>query len=431
MPTADVQGNSPGPSRAGPLSSGRTAERSRRPVRILYSFPHKIGAARICSTAWYEAAEVANAGGEVTLFSGVLDRPLPRSIRVRTTLACGRWRIPYRAIGQLRALALHDRIVARQLPRLVGSIDVIHAWPLAALETLRVAKQFGIPTVIERPNAHTRFAMEAVAAECDRLGVTLPRDHEHAYNEIKLRKEEEEYRVADRVLCPSDFVVETFAERGFAREKLVRHSYGYDPTIFHVCPDTHDRREPGLNAVFVGVCAVRKGVHFAVEAWLRSSASRKGKFRIAGEFLPAYERKLAAMLAHPSVEVLGHRNDVPELMRNSDILLLPSIEEGLALSCMEAIGSGCVPLVSRACTDACVHGENALVHAVGDVDALTEQISSLDTDRHRLRELREGCLRSAPQLTWSSAGRGLLEVYEKVVSDLSLPTPRRLVLNQA
>ena len=37
------------------------------------------------------------------------------------------------------------------------------------------------------------------------------------------------------------------------------------------------------------------------------------------------------MLAHPSVKVLGHRNDVPELMRKSDILVLPSIEEGFGL----------------------------------------------------------------------------------------------------
>ena len=28
-------------------------------VRILHSFPHKIGASRICTTAWWEVASVA------------------------------------------------------------------------------------------------------------------------------------------------------------------------------------------------------------------------------------------------------------------------------------------------------------------------------------------------------------------------------------
>ena len=40
------------------------------------------------------------------------------------------------------------------------------------------------------------FAMDVVQKECERLGVTLPPDHEHAYNAEKLRKEEEEYRLA-------------------------------------------------------------------------------------------------------------------------------------------------------------------------------------------------------------------------------------------
>ena len=35
-------------------------------------------------------------------------------------------------------------------------------------------------------------------------------------------------------------------------------------------------RGPGLTVLFVGVCALRKGVHFALEAWLRSPASASG-----------------------------------------------------------------------------------------------------------------------------------------------------------
>ena len=79
---------------------------------------------------------------------------------------------------------------------------------MGARETLQTARRLGIPTVLERPNAHTRFAYEAVRDECERLGVALPADHEHAYNADILRLEEEEYALADRLLCPSDFVVQ-------------------------------------------------------------------------------------------------------------------------------------------------------------------------------------------------------------------------------
>lgn len=383
-------------------------------MRVLQSFPHKIGAGRICTTAWYQAVGVADAGGDVTVMTGAVQRRLPAKVAVRTTLSRGRWRIPYGVIGTLRALALHDLIIARSLPRLVGKIDVVHAWPLAAAQTLKAARRLGIPTVLERPNAHTRFAYEAVARECDRLGVELPPGHEHAYNEIRLRKEEEEYRLADYLLCPSEFVVRTFLDQGHPQEKLLRHTYGYDERSFQPTTGRRTGRD-GLNAVFVGVCAVRKGLHFALEAWLRSPASETGRFRIAGEFVADYESKLADMLAHPSVQVLGHRDDVPQLMRESDILLLPSIEEGFGLTCVEAMGSGCVPLVSDACTDVCVNGDNALVHAVGDVSAITDHITMLDQNRDRLAELRSRCLESAPDHTWTQAGRRLLDVYSSVL----------------
>ncbi len=381
-------------------------------VRILHSFPHKIGADRICTTAWCEAAGAASAGGDLTVYAGAVHRPLPSCIRTRTTLARGRLRIPYRALGTLRALSLHDHIVARALPKL--QVDVVHTWPLAGLETLKTARRLGIATVVERPNAHTRFAYEVVARECERLGVVLPSDQEHAYNASKLHKEEEEYSLADFLLCPSEFVARTFRGEGFESERLIRHSYGYDESVYY--PAAGSREEgTGLNALFVGVCAVRKGLHFALEAWLRSSASHTGTFRIAGEFLPQYREKLAPMLEHPSIHVLGHRSDVPELMRRSDVLLLPSIEEGSALVCMEALASGCVPLVSDVCDAVCIE-ENALVHRVGDVDTLTDHLTLLDTDRDRLAELRAACLTASPQVTWTAAGRRLLEVYEEAAS---------------
>jgi len=172
--------------------------------------------------------------------------------------------------------------------------------------------------------------------------------------------------------------------------------------------------------LFVGVCAVRKGLHFALEAWLRSPAHERGTFLIAGEFLPAYEEKLRAMLAHPSVRVLGHRNDVPELMRKSDVLILPTIEEGFGLVCTEAMGSGCVPVVSEACTDLCQHMKNAMVHRIGDVEALTEHLSMLDRDRGLLEKLRNGGLKTAPSITWNAAGTRLLDVYRNVIAEYQM-----------
>jgi glycosyltransferase involved in cell wall biosynthesis len=335
---------------------------------------------------------------------------------VEQTLERGQLRLPYRLVGTARAVALHDRIVARRLRKLMGKIDIVHTWPTGALETLKTAAQLGIPTVLERPNANTRFAMEVVQQECERLGVALPPDHEHAFDKQKLEKEEAEYRLATRLLCPSDFVVKTFLDKGYPKEQLVRHIYGYDANVYF--PDSQRVADPrsGLTMLFVGVCAVRKGVHFALEAWLNSPASQTGTFLIAGEFLPAYQEKLAPLLAHPSVKVLGHRNDVADLMRRSDILVLPSIEEGFGLVITEAMGCGCVPLASEACTEICSHMKTGLMHRIGDVEALTEQITLLHKDRALLARLRAASQAALPALTWTAAGSILLDVYRETIA---------------
>jgi glycosyltransferase involved in cell wall biosynthesis len=168
--------------------------------------------------------------------------------------------------------------------------------------------------------------------------------------------------------------------------------------------------------LFVGVCAVRKGVHYALEAWLQSPASKNGTFLIAGEFLPAYAEKLAPMLKHPSVHALGHRHDVPELMRKCDVVTLPSIEEGSALVASEARASGCVLLVSDAAGATCTHMYDALVHQAGDVEALTRHITMLYEDRTLLERLRAASLRTVKDLTWKVAGLKLFEAYGEILS---------------
>lgn len=393
-------------------------------VRVLYSFPLRLGADRICYTAWQQVNGLAAAGADLLVVPASLGRPVPESVRVSPTLGRGKFRLPYRLVGTTRAVTMHDRIVARRIEKMAGQIDIIHAWSTGSLETLKTAARLGIPTVLERPNAHTRFAMEVVKQECDRLGVTLPPNHEHAFDEEKLRKEEAEYKLATRLLCPSEFVVKTFLEKGFKKEQLVRHIYGYDEKVYY--PGSEPRtRKRGLTMLFVGVCAVRKGVHFALEAWLKSPASKEGTFLIAGEFLPAYQEKLARMLAHPSVKVLGHRNDVPELVRKSDILVLPSIEEGFGLVITEAIGSGCVPLASEACTEICDHMKTGLMHRIGDVEQLTQHIALLHEDRALLAKLRAAGLEMAPSITWTAAGRILLGAYRETIEDYSALSTER------
>lgn len=385
-------------------------------IRTLYSFPNRLGGARLSDAAWHQVNALAHAGVQVLACPAGLKKPLAAGITVRPTMDWGKLRFPYRFLGKMRALALHDRIVARRLKSLKGTVDVVHTYAVGSLETLITAKRMGIPTVLERSNAHTRFAFEQVNREANRLGITLPPTDEYYCRADLLAREEAEYAATDYILCPSDFVVKTFLDQGFPRHKLLRHFNGVDATIFFpsATPRNGGRK---FTMLFAGVCAVRKGVHFALEAWLNSPASRDGEFIIVGNALPEYMQKLSSMLSHPSVRVLGHVQDLPELMRNSDILVLPSIEEGFGLVITEAMASGCVPLASEACTEICEHMKTGLRHPIGNVDALSQHITLLYENAELLARLRADALSVIPQVTWGAVGVKVGQVYRRIVAE--------------
>ena len=133
-----------------------------------------MGADRICYTAWQQLDGLSRAGVEVLAIVGALRRPAPPGVRVKTTLAYGKLRLPYKALDGMQTFALHDWLVARQLEGLKDRIDIVHTCPLGARRTLQEAARLQIPTVLERPNAYTRFAYEVVAKECARLGIAMP-----------------------------------------------------------------------------------------------------------------------------------------------------------------------------------------------------------------------------------------------------------------
>lgn len=376
-------------------------------MRVLYSFPNKIGADRVCYTAWEQVKGLCANGVEVLLMPGAVHRPIPGNPQIEPTLSRGRYRLPYKLLRR-SAFYLHDWIVARRLEKLAGQIDLVHCWPSASLETLRTAKRLGIPTVLERPNAHTRFCYETVQQECKRLGVTP-----HAENSFKanvLKREEAEFAAADFLLCPSNFVADSFLAHGFSETRILRHMYGFDENTFF--PDTMRReKQKKFIALFVGVDAVRKGLHLALESWLLSPLIKDGIFMIAGELTPEFKRRFKEDLSDPSVVQLGFRKDVPHLMRKADVLVLPTFEEGSPLVCSEALGAGLVPLTSTVCAGVCQHMENSLIHEVGDVAKLREHFTMLYRNPELLAQLRQGAIRSRYDLTWTAAGKSLATAY--------------------
>jgi glycosyltransferase involved in cell wall biosynthesis len=285
---------------------------------------------------------------------------------------------------------------------------------MGGLRTIQVANRCGIPVVMERPNAHTAFAYAAVEEECRRVGITLPDGYEHKFDAECLSREEEEYVSTDYLLCPSTFVAETFAARGFPASKLLRHQYGYDEKRIAV-GEQQPLRKGGLTVLYGGLCTPRKGLHYALEAWQQSGLSESGKFLICGEFVPGYRESLTHLLTQRGIQILGHRTDLPELMQTADVFVLSSVEEGSALVTYEARGAGCVLTVSSAAGAPCRHGWDGLIHSVGNPSELASHLAELDRSREILEKLRENSIKGLYELTWVAAGRRLKNIYEEII----------------
>jgi glycosyltransferase involved in cell wall biosynthesis len=381
-----------------------------------------MGTAGIGITAWHQVAALLRQGVQVWLYTGSCEREIRGLDGLKETLVFGGIKLPIKLVGLKRATELHDRIVAENLLRIhdKNRIDIVHCWPSGALKTLKMARKLGIKTVLERPSAHTGYVFKVNKDEYKRLGIKMKKSHYAAFDERKLAREESEFAVADRLLCPSEFVVKTFLEKGFQNDRLLRHQYGYDPAIFSLPTQGFDERDKTpFTMVYVGDCFPLKGLHFALQAWVESQASKTGKFLICGRFVPEYKRSLKNYLAHPTVAYLGHIQNVEEIMRRSHVLVLPSLAEGSALVTYEAKACGCVLLVSEASGAKCTHMHDALVHKVSDVPTLRSHIEIMASDTRLLKQLRDNCIAGVFELTWEKAGESLIRAYRKCLDEKS------------
>jgi glycosyltransferase involved in cell wall biosynthesis len=260
--------------------------------------------------------------------------------------------------------------------------------------------------------------MEVVARECKRLGVKLPPSHSHAFDTYRLEFEEKEFAMADKLLCPSEFVARTFLDRGFTKDRIALHRYGFDPSRFKVSSGSLiDADEGPFKMVFMASCEPRKGLHYALDAWLASKACADGIFYICGRYVPGYRELLANKLAHPSIKELGFIDDTAALLQKCHAMVLPTIEEGSALVTYDARACGCVLLVSEAAGAVCEHRKNALVHKPGDVESLREHIDLLASNKELFSQLRSNSLATVHELTWSKAAECLMSAYHECLNE--------------
>jgi glycosyltransferase involved in cell wall biosynthesis len=125
--------------------------------------------------------------------------------------------------------------------------------------------------------------------------------------------------------------------------------------------------------------------------------------------------------------------EVPAVLAQHDVFVLPSRFEGLPLSLVEAMGAGCVPVASRikGVTDFLIRdGFDGVLFPMGDVGAAAKAIAQLACDRDRLRQMSQAARAGVQgRFEVSAMAQGYYQVLTAVMNaPPRLPPP--LPLNQ-
>jgi glycosyltransferase EpsD len=105
------------------------------------------------------------------------------------------------------------------------------------------------------------------------------------------------------------------------------------------------------------------------------------KLLLAGEgpFLNRYRDQVKKLKLEQNVHFLGYREDIPNLLKMSDIAVSASRREGLPVNILEAMACG-LPVISSNCRgnqDLVVNGENGYIIGINDVQGFVNSVESL------------------------------------------------------
>jgi len=381
------------------------------PLKIAYSFPFRLGSPGIGAAALSQIQALAERNCAVQVFCWSSPRPIPGVKIFQTQKVVP---IPQRFLGRAAACRLHDRITSALLKRSRGPFDVVHTWPLAAELTLAAARARHWLAVREAPNTHTAHAFDVVAKEHQALGIPQAKDNSHTFDPVVMDRETREYDLADLILVPSELAIETFACHGVARSKLALKSYGFDPGRYKSHAGAHSKT--GIAFSFVARCEPRKGLHLALEAWRRSGVADRSTFQITGRFVPGYRERLLPLLQHENLSEHDFVDDLRPVYQGTDVLVLPSVEDGSALVTYEAQASGCALLASDAAGARFSDGVEGFLHHAGDVETLAQQMRALADDPALLLGMQSAAALNAQKYTWERATDSLVKAYRTALA---------------
>ncbi len=295
---------------------------------------------------------------------------------------------------RFRLLPWFDRWVLKQLQR---GDHIISSYGYAN-ECFKFVRAHGGKTFADAGNSHPENLWQTIGEEHRRWKCSYPPVSLFWHRRSMAMLED-----VDLVLSPSSFVTRSFLDRGFEPERILKNVYPVDLSCFQ--PAEHERpKNRPLTIVSTGSLSLRKGSPYLLEA-----------FRMVRKSIPDARLLLTQIIEDSVKDIVPKYSDLDiewspslphsqlaERLRSADIFLLPSLEEGLARTAIEAMACGLPAILTpnTGANDWITSGHNGEVVPIRDASALAESILKW-ADRVRSPEPRRNMLPNPEEFSFA------------------------------
>lgn len=225
------------------------------------------------------------------------------------------------------------------------------------------------------------------------------------YNRL-IKKSDYVFKNIDRLGFVSEMSMKAFIENNpnFPKEKLFFNLNGI-PALDNILPRKYGNKI--INLCCVGTINERKGQRHIVEAVNNLSEKEREKIHITlvgdGEIKNELYQYCSNHNLTSIISFLGKRDDIVDILSKNDIFILPSHNEGLPISILEAMRQG-LPIVSTK-----VGGIPEMIE-----DKVTGLFITPTTDSLTI------FLKNISSFNWTKMGEQSKELYERKFSLMSM-----------
>ena len=225
------------------------------------------------------------------------------------------------------------------------------------------------------------------------------------------------------------FVTHELAQRMRVLRDRVRHHVilnGIDRKTLENLPRPAELETSACNVVVVGRLDTVKGVRFAVEAMRDAQIPADVRLCIVGDGPERQQLERASVEYGLSARIrfTGFRSDAAGFIAHADLVLLPSLHEGLPYTMLEAIAAG-TPLAASqvgGLAETLEDKRTALLFPAGDVTAITAAIKFVATARVQARELAQRAKHELlPRFDAATMAMSYRDIYARARSNPGLP----------